>query len=186
MDKIRIILSALAARAPGSASGATATARADLESRLRRLFADSPRATRALEDYLEDPDTYERPLAKSLLDSRVDRDESILAAASALLDLDAPSESAVLQQVAERERLRTGDRFTRAAQDTSEAKALDTEASRQRMERLWEEERQRLAQVAEQQARRRRQERQLLLGALLVALVIIAVFMAIALASAPG
>lgn len=176
MDRIRIILAALAAGA--------SDVQTDLADRLKRAFGDNTKAIRALEDYLEDPATYERPLAKALLDAKTDRDEDIVAAAQAALSVEATEPSAVLHQIAEREKLRAADRFTRRAEDISEVKAQDARASQQRMEHMWEQERQRLAQVAERQTHQRQQERRLLIGVLGIALLILAGLIVVALLTA--
>ncbi len=182
MDNIRIILAALAAGATQSAGGASA----DLGDRVRRAFGDSPKALRALEDYLEDPDTYERPLAKALVDARIDQNDEIIAAAQAALQIDQPQPGSVLDTVAARERIRTSDRFTRRAEGIADVKAEDAAASQQRMGRLWEQERQRQAALAERQARKEQRERQLLINVLIVAGVIFVILVVIALLAARG
>lgn len=191
MDKIRIILAALAAgsaKSAGRASAERAHAYADLADQVRRAFGDNPKAVRALEDYAEDPDTYERPLAKALIDARIDRNDEIVAAAQALLQIDRPQPGSVLEEVAARERIRTSDRFTRRAESIVDVKAQDTAASQQRLERLWEQERERQADIAARQAKQKQQERQLITNVLIVAGVIflILVFVAIALLAVRG
>ena len=183
MDKIQIILAALVA---GRANVELANAYADLVGRVRRAFGDNPKALRALEDYAEDPDTYERPLAKALVDARVDQNAEIVAAAQALLQTGQPQPGNVLGEIGARERIRTSDRFTRRAEGIADVKAQDAAAAQQRMDRLWEQERERQAQIAARQATQKQQERQLIINVLIVAGVIFVILVAVALLAARG
>ncbi len=186
MDSIQIILAALRAGASESARGNPEMARScdELKTLVTSQFGGNTKAARALEDFAGDPETYERPLAKALSETGADRSDGILAAARRLLQIDQPPDFDVLRQIGAREEIRTSDRFTRMAESVSDLKAQQEAASRQRMEQYWEAEYRRRAEIAERQARQKRQERQLLIGVLILAVVIVAVFIAILIATA--
>lgn len=89
MDPVTIIVAALVA---GAASGVTETAShvlkdgySGLKKLLNAKFGGNPKALETLADHENDPETYEKPLAKQLQASGADRDEEILAAAETLL-----------------------------------------------------------------------------------------------------
>jgi hypothetical protein len=89
MDPVTLILAALAA---GAASGAGDTAAqavkdgyAGLKALLKRKFAGNAKAEETLAEHEADPDTYEKPLAKQLKETRADQDAEILAAAEQLV-----------------------------------------------------------------------------------------------------
>ena len=82
----------------------------------------------------------------------------------------------VLSRIIAREEMRTGDRFARMAKSAAELKATDDEALRKRSEQLWEEEKKRQAEVAEQQRQQKEDERKTLIAvAIAVAVVVIVV-----------
>jgi hypothetical protein len=186
MDSIQIILAALRTGVDESARGNPEIARSfdELKALVVSHFGDNAKAVRALEDFAGDPETYERPLAKALSESGADRSDDVLAAARRLLQIDLPPDFDVLRQIGAREEIRTGDRFTRMAESVSGLKAQQEATSRQRMEEYWEAEYRRRAEVAERLTRQKRQERQLLIGVLILAVVIVAVFIAISIATA--
>jgi hypothetical protein len=183
MNTIQTILAALATGAAETAGGdadpALARAYADLKSLVLRQFGDNARAARALEDYAEDAETYERPLAKALIEAKADQNEAILAAARSLLQMEAPRAFDVVREIGEREVVRTSDRFTRRAEGVAELKAQAESESRQRMEQYWDAEFKRRAEVAERRAKQQKQERQMLIGVAIVAAAILVTFIAI-------
>ncbi|HEY4689681.1 MAG TPA: hypothetical protein VIK33_10245 [Anaerolineae bacterium] len=185
MDPIQIILSALQV---GSRSQAPSISQvyAELKVLVLNAFGENVRARRAFEDFLEDPDTYERPLAKALTETGADKNEAILRTAGRLLQHESPGEFDVLQQIAEREKNRTGDRFTRQAQSIAGVKAQEEAASRQRMEQYWEAETQRRAEIAERQARTLAQQRRMLIGVIAIGVVVVIVFIAVMIVASRG
>lgn len=89
MDPVTMILAALAA---GVASGAGETVTQvikdgyeGLKGLLRRKFANNQKALQALADHEEDPETYEKPLAKQLRETGADTDPDVLASAQQLV-----------------------------------------------------------------------------------------------------
>jgi hypothetical protein len=52
---------------------------------VRKFGANDPKLESILADYVEDPDTYQRPAAKVLRESGVDRDQEVLDCATGLL-----------------------------------------------------------------------------------------------------
>ncbi|HLF26740.1 MAG TPA: hypothetical protein VJG32_10410 [Anaerolineae bacterium] len=187
MDYIQIILAALATGAMESAKRPeVARAYDELRARVLQQFGDNARAVRALEDHAEDPEVYERPLAKALTETGADQREEIRNAAERLMQLAGAQAFDVLKEIGAREAIRTGDRFTRMAQNVPELKAQAEAASHERMEQYWQAEFERRAALAERQAKQMRRERQVLIGAVLLAVLIIAVFLAITLITARG
>lgn len=190
MEPVQAIVTALkigaAATSADSANPAISQAYSRLKALTLRAFAGNVRAQRALEDHAEDPDTYERPLAKALVETGVARNAEIVAAAERLLQVGRPKDFDVLRQIAEREEVRTSDRFTRMAQGVGDLKTQEEAASRQRMERYWEEEFKRRETVAQRQARQKQQERRILIGATAIAAIIVIVFLVIVIVSANG
>jgi len=190
MNPIQLILAALRAGATESASGnadpTITRAYSELKALVLSRFNDNARALRALEDYAEDPETYERPLAKALLDAKAGESEDILSAAGRLLQIEQPQEFDVLRQIAAREEIRTSDRFTRMAQGKAEMKAQEEATSRQRMDQYWDEEFKRREALAERQVKQKRLERRLLIGVVTIAIVIIIAFIAIMVIASRG
>ncbi len=182
MDPVQVILAALNAGRSAS-DPAAARAYSELKVLILNTFADNARAIRALEDYGEDPETYERPLAKALREAGADQSGELLAAAGRLLQRDDPQHFDVLRQIAERETIRTSDRFTRMAEGVPGLKAQAEAASRERMEQYWSEEFKRSRELAERQARQQQQERRMLIGVVTIAIIIVLVFIAIAIIS---
>jgi hypothetical protein len=191
MEPVQAILAALelgaaATSAVDDAHPATARAYAELKTLILSAFGENARARRALEDHAEDPDTYQRPLAKALIETGAARDADVLASADRLLQLKQPAEFDVLRQIAEREEARTGDRFTRMARGVGELKTLEETASRRRMDRYWEEEFERRETLAERRTRQKRQERRMLIGVVLIGAIIVVVFLVLIIVSANG
>ena len=96
MDPVTLILAALAAGATKVAGEAAPDAYRGLKALIRRRFAGNPKAELALVEHEEDPDTYEKPLAKQLEATGAAQDTEILAAARELLRA---SEQAGLTQI---------------------------------------------------------------------------------------
>ncbi len=103
MDPITLIVAALVAGAAAGgqdvASSAVKDAYAGLKALLVNRFRRQPAETAAkqegvLADHEQDPETYEKPLAKAVRESHADEDEEILAAAKALLAQADPQRSA--------------------------------------------------------------------------------------------
>jgi len=191
MEPVQAILAALELGAAATsevdaAHPATARAYAELKTLLLDAFGEDARARRALEDHAEDPDTYQRPLMKALIETGAAGDTDVIAAADRLLQLKQPAEFDVLRQIMEREDMRTSDRFTRMAQGVSDLKMQEEAASHQRMDRYWEAEFKRRETIAEQQARQKRQERRMLIGVVLIATIIVVVFIVLIVVSANG
>jgi len=185
MDAVHMILAALEM---GGHAGepAIAQAYAGLKARVETAFGDNARARRALGDFVEDPETYQRPLAKALLDTGAEKNADLLDAAERLLHIDAPAGFDVLRQIAEREHIRRSDRFTRHAQSVSGVKAQEEAASRRRMEQYWREELERRAQLSEQQTQVKLRERQLLMAVLIVSAALFIGFVLLVLLTSRG
>ena len=89
----------------------------------------------------------------------------------------------VVGHITAREQMRFEDRFTLRAHDITEAKARQVEASRQQLDRFWEEERQRQAALAAQQVRQKQQERRLMIGAVTLLVVVIVIILLVIIAT---
>jgi hypothetical protein len=83
----------LAALAAGAAKGLTDTAAAavgdlykQLKSAVKKRLEGNQRAENTLDEYLEDPVTYDKPMAKQLSEARVDTDMTVLELARAVMD----------------------------------------------------------------------------------------------------
>lgn len=90
MDPVTLIITALTA---GAAAGgqsvvtdAIKDAYAGLKVLIKRKFAGKPSAEVALTEHENDPQTWQAPLKKALLQEHLDQDAEILQAAQALLD----------------------------------------------------------------------------------------------------
>ncbi len=98
MEPISLILTALATGAAAGAVGVGKDAIQDayqgLKTLLQHRFAGQEKAERALEDYVEDPDTYEKPLAKQLQETGAAEDEAIIRAAQELMAVAKPEQAA--------------------------------------------------------------------------------------------
>ena len=185
MDSVQTILTALKAGS-GGADPEMSRAHDELCALVRNAFADNSRALRALEDFLDDPETYERPLAKALSETGVDKNPDIGAATARVLQLQPWRLKDLVDRIVEREQIRTGDRFTRMAEGISDLKAQEETASHQRMERFWEEEHRRREAIAERQARLWKQQRQMVIGVAAIGIVILVVFIVILIVTASG
>ena len=86
MDPVQLIVEAMAAGA-GRRSGATGDAYETLKRALAARFAERQIATAVLEEHEEDPETFEKPLAKRLRQAGAADDPRIVALARALLHL---------------------------------------------------------------------------------------------------
>jgi len=90
MDPITLIVTALTAgAAAGSQSLVTDAIKdsyAGLKALIRRKFAGKPSAEVALTEHETDPETWQAPLKKVLIQEHLDQDTEILQAAQALLD----------------------------------------------------------------------------------------------------
>jgi hypothetical protein len=89
MQAVNLILSALTAGAAASTKDITSQAIKDsyngLKSLIQHRFANHPKAQAALVDYEDDPDTYEKPLAKALTEAHIDQEQDIMQAARQLM-----------------------------------------------------------------------------------------------------
>jgi Flp pilus assembly protein TadD len=98
MDPISVVLTALAAGATAAtqdmASQAVKDAYAGLKALVKKRFEKRPHAETALAEYEHDPDTWEKPLQKSLLETRADQDEALVRQAELLLKLVNPQQVA--------------------------------------------------------------------------------------------
>ena len=91
MDPNTLIVTALTAGATGALQETAGTAikyaHQAFTNLLRRKFQKDPKATLALESHTEDPQTWQKPLEKSIKETGAAQDEEILAAAQKLLEL---------------------------------------------------------------------------------------------------
>jgi len=89
MEPVTLLVSALAAGALAGAGETAATAVKDaylaLKSAVVAKFAGKPAAEVVLAEHAEDPQTYEKPLAKQLQQAGADTDPRIVELAEALL-----------------------------------------------------------------------------------------------------
>jgi len=91
MDPLTIILSALAA---GAAAGVTEVAGSAIKDSYNALvnlisskLKNDLKANSSLDGYLSDPETWEKPMKKTLQDAKIDADEEVLFIARQLLEI---------------------------------------------------------------------------------------------------
>ncbi len=94
MEPVTLILSALAAGAAKAAGDTVPDGYKALKELIKRKFASKPQAEMVLEEHEKDPETYEVPLKKKLIEADVDKDEEIIKKAQELLKLANPEEAA--------------------------------------------------------------------------------------------
>jgi hypothetical protein len=91
MDPITLIVSALTAGATAALQETAGTAIKDayqgLTTLIKQKFKKDPKATAVLEGHAEDPETWQKPLEKSLQQTAAAQDKDILIAAQKLLEL---------------------------------------------------------------------------------------------------
>ena len=97
MDPVSVVLAALSAGATAAAqdtvSQAVKDAYAGLKMLVKKRFEKKPHAEMALAEYEHDPDTWEKPLQKSLVEAGVDQDEAIVWQAQQVLKLVNPQQA---------------------------------------------------------------------------------------------
>jgi len=97
MEPISMIISALTAGAVAALQDTAGTAIKDayqgLVSLVRTKFDKDSKAVAALEGHAEDPNTWQKPLEKSIQESGVAEDKDVLEAAQKLLELVQSKES---------------------------------------------------------------------------------------------
>jgi hypothetical protein len=90
MDPVTLIVTALAAGATKGLTDAAAAAIGDtyrqLKAAIKNRLAKHPRAESTLEDFLDDPTTYEKPMIKQISDAKLDTDEEVLHLAKTVLE----------------------------------------------------------------------------------------------------
>src|SRR5713226_5973678 len=96
MDSVTLIESALVAGAAASAKDTASTAVKDayngLKALIVRKFSGKSKAQEMLADHEEDPETYEKPLKKVLIEAHVEQEQEILEAARKLMTLVQPQQ----------------------------------------------------------------------------------------------
>lgn len=99
MDPITLILTALAAGATASIKDTSGQAIKDsyngLKALIQRKFRDQPKAQTVFVDYQDDPETYEKPLKKALMEAQVDQEKDIIEAAQKVMTLVQPQQAAM-------------------------------------------------------------------------------------------
>ena len=97
MDPISLILSALVAGATASAQATAGDVVKDaytgLKTLIQQRFAGKPRAEAALIDHEDDPETYEQPLKKALVQGHIDQDEEVIREAQRLMTILQPEQA---------------------------------------------------------------------------------------------
>ena len=86
MDPITLILTALGAGAQSVVSDVIKDTYTGLKTLIQRKFAGKASAEVALTEHETDPQTWQAPLKKALIQEHLDQDTEILQAAQALLD----------------------------------------------------------------------------------------------------
>lgn len=96
MDPVSLIEGALVAGAAASAKDTAGEAVKDaytaLKTVLSRLFVDKPKAQVILDEHETDPQTYEKPLKKLLIEAHADQNADLLAAAERVMTLIQPQQ----------------------------------------------------------------------------------------------
>ncbi|MBK8784709.1 MAG: hypothetical protein IPO22_23590 [Anaerolineales bacterium] len=91
MEPIEVILSALAAGAITGATDVAGTAIKDaykaLVSLVTKKFGSNKEAKSHLDNYLKDSETWEKPVKKAIQESKIDKDDQVIALAHELLKL---------------------------------------------------------------------------------------------------
>jgi len=98
MDPVSVVLAALAAGATAAAKDSASQAVKDAYDGLKALVKKrfekkKPQAEMALAEYEKDPDTWEKPLQKSLVETGADQDEAIVRQAQQVLKLVNPQQA---------------------------------------------------------------------------------------------
>src|SRR6266567_7561938 len=97
MDPVNVVLAALAAgaatAAKDTASQAVKDAYAGLKALVKKRFEKRPHAEISLAEYEHDPDTWQKPLQKSLVETGADQDEALLRQAQQMLKLVNPQQA---------------------------------------------------------------------------------------------
>lgn len=91
MDPVTLIVSALSAGAVAALQDTASTAIKDayqgLVTLIKKKLKKDPKAIAVLNGHLEDPETWQKPLEKSIRETGVDADEKILLMAQKILEL---------------------------------------------------------------------------------------------------
>ena len=91
MDPVTLIISALSAGAVAALQDTASTAIKDsyqgLVTLIKKKFNKDPKAIAILDGHAEDPETWQKPLEKSIHETGVDVDEKILLMAQKMLEL---------------------------------------------------------------------------------------------------
>jgi len=99
MDPITLIITALTAGivagTQDTAKDAVKEAYSGLKALLQRKFAGKPSAEVALTEHENDPETWEAPLKKALVQTQVDQDQDIITAAQKLMAQVNPQQAAI-------------------------------------------------------------------------------------------
>ena len=98
MDPVTLVVTALTSGATigGQAVINTAFEQAyeSVKTLVQQKLAGKPRAETLLADFEDDPETYEKPLRKVLIQECIDQDEAIIEKAQKLMELIQPHQSA--------------------------------------------------------------------------------------------
>lgn len=99
MDAITLILAALNAGVTAGTQVAASEAIKDayhgLKERIQRRFAGKSSAELALDEHENDPETWEAPLRKALVQADADKDQGIIQAAQNVMTLIRPQQAAL-------------------------------------------------------------------------------------------
>jgi len=94
MEPVTLILSALVAGAAKAATDAVPDAYNGLKALIKKKFEGKPAAQMVLEEHEKDPETYEAPLKKNLIETGIDKDKAIIEKAQELMKALAPQGAA--------------------------------------------------------------------------------------------